>query len=128
MIEPSAMASSSGPIAADFEIDQKAEKRRRNGERQGRRQPMGDRLGERHELERHDPGRHDFERSVLIVGLEDAIGRQQHRKQQRNPQGAGRDALQERLVGSEADRQQHHNGQKEAERRADAAALAEARA
>ena len=42
------------------------------------------------------PSAIDLERAVLIIGLEDAIGRQQHRQQERDPQGARRDAREER--------------------------------
>ena len=106
-----------------FEVDEEAEERCRDGQRQAGRQPVGHRLGQRHHLEGDGPHGHDVERAILIVLLEDAVGGEQHRQQQRDPQRAGCDARQQRLVRTDADGQQHHDGEEEAKCRADTTTL-----
>ena len=71
------------------------------------------------------PGDQHVERAVLVVVVEDAVGGEQRRKQQRHPQHAGCDARQKIEVGAEAERRDGDDDEIEAESDTDSAAFAE---
>ena len=85
---------------------------------------MGDALDRGDQRQRQRPGDQHVERAVLVVVVEDAVGGEQRRKQQRHPQHAGGDARQKIEVGTEAERRDGDDDEIEAKRDTDGAAFA----
>ena len=84
---------------------------------------MGEALNRGDERQRQRAHGQEIERAVLVVVMEDAVGREQSREQQRDPQNARRDARKQIEVRPESERRDRHDDEKEPERHADRAAL-----
>ena len=76
-------------------------------------------------FERQAGKRHDLERAVLVVGLEDARQREQRGEQQGDPEHAGCNAREQVEIGPQPQWQHGHDHEIEAERGAQCAAFAQ---
>jgi len=66
-----------------------------------------------------------LEAAILVIGLEQALERQQRCEQRRHPDNARRNALQQLGLRSDAEREQHHGQHEERDHHRGIAALAE---
>ena len=89
---------------------------------------MADHLGEHHKLERKGPKGDDLQAAILVILVEHAPQREHGGEQGADPEHARRDALQERALRPDAEREERHGDDEEHHRHqaADAAAHGEA--
>ena len=86
---------------------------------------MGEALDRGDERQRQLPGDQHVERAVLVVVMEDAIGREKRGKKERHPQNTRSDASQQIEIGPKSERRDGDHHEIEAERGSDRAAFAQ---
>ena len=96
-----------------FEIEEQAEQRRRDHQRQASGDPVRNGLGERGEFQRRAAHQNEIERAVLVVGREQAIEREQRGEQGAEPKDRRADAAQLDEIRPDRERDQGHDDEEE---------------
>ena len=112
-----------GAAGLAVEVQEQAEQRRRDHQRQAGGEPVRGGLGGDREFQRRVAHQDQVERAVLVIGGEQPIERQQRREQRAKPQDRRPDAAEQREVGP--DRERHQRDHDQEEQHADAAAAAD---
>ena len=95
------------------EIEQQPQHRGGDDQRQSGGQPVRQRLGGAGQFQRR-PAHHDqIERAVVMVGHEQPVEREQACQQRAEPEDRRSEPRQQRQIGSDRERHQHHHGEKE---------------
>ena len=110
---PASSVSATATLALRVEIQEQAEQRRRDHERQAGGEPVRERLGGDREFERRVAHQDQVERAVLVVGGEQPVERQQAGEQRAEPQDRRADAREQREIGADRERHQRHDDQEE---------------
>ena len=110
---PASSVSATAAIASRFEIEEQAEQRRRDDQRQAGGDPVRQRFRQHGEFERRASHQQQIERAVLVIGGEQPVEREQRGEQRADPQDRGADALEQREIGPDRERRERHHDEEE---------------